>query len=401
MPSSRRGIFQFIIVAILLWAAAEGRAQAPTAIQLFLPGGGLPGKEVRFTLTRDDGRIEILFTDSKGKFQLTGDLARDSEYTIEIAGDGRTFDTTTARFRIIRNIVYIPVFLRPLKGEPPTREVVDVASFDAKAPEEAKAAYSEAMKAVGDNDAATAISEFTRALSIYPKYLRALNDLGVLYLKLSRLDEAALAFTQAISLNPRFHFPRLNLGVVYNRQGKYGEAADVLEQLVKDQPALSNARVVYAESLIGLRQMDEASEHLRAALKDPGLDTATRAEAHFGLGMLFNREERYAAAAAEMEKLLALSPTGPYAANACLYLGGAQLQLKKLDLAEKSLLKAYEMGGSRVAGAQLFLGQLYHIQQKYELSLQAFERYLKDMPDSPNAPQIKTAIEQIKTLLKK
>ncbi|HEV8428915.1 MAG TPA: hypothetical protein VGQ41_13515 [Pyrinomonadaceae bacterium] len=40
-----------------------------------------------------------MFTDSKGKFQLTGDLNRDREYTFTIESDGRTFDTTTATLR--------------------------------------------------------------------------------------------------------------------------------------------------------------------------------------------------------------------------------------------------------------------------------------------------------------
>src|SRR5438128_911829 len=62
-------------------------AQAPPAIQMFMPGGGLPERSIRFTLVRDDGRIETLFTDTKGKFQVTGDLIREADYTIRVEGD--------------------------------------------------------------------------------------------------------------------------------------------------------------------------------------------------------------------------------------------------------------------------------------------------------------------------
>jgi superkiller protein 3 len=397
MQAERRP-FKIAPIIIALLASLGVSAQAPSAIQFFLPGGGLPGRELRFTLTRDDGLIEILFTDTKGKFLLTGNLGRDGDYTITVEGDGRTFETTTQRFRLVRSIAYIPVFLRPLKGEaPPPKEIVDVSVFDAKVPAEAKAAYEQAMKAVGENNADAAISEFTRALSLYPQYLRALNDLGVLYLKLNRLDEAAATFTQAISLNPRFYFPRLNLGVVYNHQGKFGEAVKVLDKLAKEQPSLASARVQLAEALVGLAQTDAAAEQLRLALADKNLDSATQADAHFKLGMLLNREERYTAAMAEFEKAIAINPQ---AANAYLYLGGAQLQLKKMVEAEASLLKAYELGGNRVAGAQLFLGQLYFMQQKFELSQRAFEQYLKDMPNAPNAGQVKAAIEKVKAAMK-
>jgi tetratricopeptide (TPR) repeat protein len=133
------------------------------------------------------------------------------------------------------------------------------------------------------------------------------------------------------------------------------------------------------------------------ALADKNLDGATRADAHFKLGMLLNREERYTAAIAEFEKAIVINPQS---ANAHLYLGGAQLQLKKMAEAEASLLKAYELAGSRVAGAQLFLGQLYFMRQKYDLSQRAFEQYLNDMPNAPNAEQVKAAIEKVKAAMK-
>ena len=54
-------------------------AQAPCSIQIFMPDGSLPPRPIRFTLTRGDGRIETLFTDTKGKFQFTLDLIREAE----------------------------------------------------------------------------------------------------------------------------------------------------------------------------------------------------------------------------------------------------------------------------------------------------------------------------------
>src|SRR5262245_59976377 len=165
-----------IIVVLLVCLGVS--AQAPTAIQLFLPGGALPAQEIRFTLTHDDGRVEVLFTDTKGKHQLTGDPAREREYKIEIEGDRRVYDTTRQRILIVKNTTYIPVFFRPLNGEAPPKEIVDVTVYDAKVPAEARAAYEQAIKAASENKAEVAISEFTRALSLFPKHLRALNDLG-------------------------------------------------------------------------------------------------------------------------------------------------------------------------------------------------------------------------------
>jgi len=389
MRAERRH-FDIAPIIIALWAALGVSAQAPTAIQLFLPGGALPTREIRFTLTREDGQVDVLFTDAKGKHQLTGDLARESEYRIEIEGDRRVYETTTQRFRIRRNLTLVPVFLRPLKGEtPPQKKIVDISAYDAKVPVEARDAYEQAMKAVSENKPEAAISEFTRALSIFPQHLRALNDLGALYLKLDRLDEAVSTFTQAISLNPRFYFARLNLGVAYNRQKRFDESIRVLDNLVKDQPALSIARIQLAEALLVSQQMDAAMEQLRLALADKNLESSARADAHLSLGFLLNREERYAAAAPELEKSIAINPN---VARAHMYLGGALFNLKRLAEAEVALRKAYELGGSSMAGAQLFLGQLYYQQKKYDLAQLSFEQYLKDRPNAPNAAPAMTSL---------
>src|SRR6185369_10458498 len=120
-----------LTVALLVFALLF--SQAPPAIQIFMPGGTLPPRPIRFTLTRDDGRIETVFTDTKGKFQVTGDLIRDADYIVTVETDGATYDTTVATFRILRGtLVYTTVFLRPFKGKPTTAPgVVDARAIEA------------------------------------------------------------------------------------------------------------------------------------------------------------------------------------------------------------------------------------------------------------------------------
>ena len=208
------------LVALLILAFAEvGFSQAPPAIQIFMPGGTLPPRPIRFTLSRDDGRIETVFTDTKGKFQVTGDLIRDADYVVTVETDGATYDTTVATFRIVRGTpVYTTVFLRPFKGKPATTPGV-INAMEANVDKNAVAAYEEGMKALGNGQTEAAITQLKRAIKISSHYLRALNDLGVLYLQLNRLQEAAELFAQAVKVDENFHLARLNLGVVLHRQG--------------------------------------------------------------------------------------------------------------------------------------------------------------------------------------
>lgn len=384
-------------VGLLCALAVVGAAQAPSSIQMFMPDGGMPDRSLRFTLTRDDGRVETLFTDTKGKFLITGDLVRDADFTVQVDTDGRTFGTTVVRFRLFRNmLVYVPMFLSPLsekKGHP--LGVLDVT--DVNVPEGARVAYQKAMQEANNGNATEAISGLRRAISLYPRYPRALNDLGVLYLKLNRLDEATATFRQAIKVDEHFLYPRLNLGITLNRQGKHSDALPLLAKLYKENSQLTGAGVPYGEALAETGNLPEADKVLRHALDDKTLTKSVQAEAHFRLGAVLNRQGQFSEAAVELQKAIDLEPN---TVMAHLQLGGALIQLKRLPEAERELIKAYELGGTSAGAAQFLLGQVYYLELKYESALHAFEQYLTDVPNAPNAAQVKDAIEKIKAALK-
>jgi Flp pilus assembly protein TadD len=362
-----------------------------------MPGGMLPPRPIRFTLTRDDGRIETVFTDTKGKFQVTGDLIRDADYIVTVESDGATYDTTVATFRIVRGTpVYTTVFLRPFTGKAKTAPgVVNVT--DANVPKEALAAYEVGMKALTDGQTETAITQLKRAIKLAPRYLRALNDLGVLYLQLNRLPEAAELFAQAVKLDESFHLARLNLGVVLHRQGHDKEAVQMLAPLYEKDRAMKGLALSYADALLGVADLPKAEQVLRGALGESTNDNSAQVGLRFKLGVILNRQDRFDEAAVELKKAVTISDT---AANAHLLLGATLLQLNRLDEAEKSLLRSYELAGAGAGNAQMFLGQLYLMQQKQAAALKAFEQYLKDVPTAANAVQIKAEIEKLKAATK-
>jgi Flp pilus assembly protein TadD len=374
-------------------------AQAPPAIQFFMPDGSLPPRELRFTLTSGDGRIEAFYTDSKGKFLMTRKegLKPDSRYTITILSDGRAFETTTVTFQEHAGVYYIPIFLKPL--DPDVAKpvgVIDLAELDTRAPKEAREAYYEGMRAARAGHATEAVNQLKRALTIYPNYFRALNDLGVLNMKVNRLDEAAKVFGRAIEIAPRVYYPRLNLGIIRTRQAKYKEAIDLLEQLHKDNPALLEVRVPLADALMATNRLDEAEGHLRAALADDKLDREVAGDAHYKLGLLLNRKQRFNEAVKELHIAAKVLPNS---ARIHLQLGGALVQGKQFDEAEHELLEAYRLGGAEMGAAQFLLGELYFLEKKYESAQRAFEQYLADVPKAPNAAEVRGVIERIKAAL--
>jgi Flp pilus assembly protein TadD len=385
------------LIALLLPLFAQ--AQAAPSIQFFMPDGSLPPRELRFIMAIDNGRIETFFTDSKGKFLLTRllGLNPNAEYRITVSGDGTSFDTTSYSFKEYSGVYYIPIYLNPLRS-PATlpAKVIDLAEFDVRVPEEAKQAYAGAIRAFTEGQSEDAIRGLERALTIYSPYFRALNDLGVIYMKLNRLDDASRMFERASRIAPRVYHPRLNLGIIQTRRGKYKEAVALLDALYKENQSVSEVRIALADALIALNRLDEAEPHLRKALLDSKLDRGAAGDAHYRLGLLLNKRQKYDAAVVELSKA---AESIPDSARTRLQLGGALLQLRRLDEAERELLAAYRLGGTQMGGVQLMLGQIYFIERKYENARRAFEQYLEDVPNAPNANEVRAFIEKIKTAL--
>jgi tetratricopeptide (TPR) repeat protein len=287
------------------------------------------------------------------------------------------------------------IFLRPYVVEKPTKSsVVDVTNFEGNVPAKARAAYKRGMEFAGNRQLEDAIRSLEEAIGIDPQYVRAMNDLGVVLVKQNRLDEAISRFRTATELSKRFFHPRMNLGLVLNKQQKYREALDVLEPLYHENHGIMAVGVAYAEALAGVRQFSDAEKILRATLAAKKISPETRATLQFELGVILNRQGRFAEAVTELEKAVDLDGN---LANAHLQLGGALMQVRRYERAEYELLRAYELGCDSVGSAQFLLGHIYYQQQRFADSQRAFEQYLKDMPAAPNASQIRTVIAALRS----
>jgi Flp pilus assembly protein TadD len=86
------------------------------------------------------------------------------------------------------------------------------------------------------DDSARALDYLQRALKIDAAYPEALNNLGILYLRTRRRDDAVAQFEQCIRVAPAFDQPYLNLARVYAVEGDREKARGVLDKLLKQHP---------------------------------------------------------------------------------------------------------------------------------------------------------------------
>lgn len=378
-----------MLVCISLCSAIVAVAQLGIRGQIFLPNGEPLQRTIRFTLATDGGRSEILFTDSHGRIEFNQPV--NVPYSITVESDGEKFDTTTVAFDPGYSGKYIVVHLRPFT--PPASfppGVVDVGATDQKVSPKAKQAYDSALKMLQAKQYEQAIEPLKRAISLQSDYFHAYNDLGVLYMKLKQFDQAADAFHHAIKINDKVYLPHLNLGIALNHQGKYKEAAELLTKLQHDYPELTKIHSPLIEALIEAHQWPQAEKELQKALSVEGADVV---DLKIKLGMVRMRQDKFASAVTAFQEAIIIEPDN---ALAQFNLGAALLESGDLDEAEAALRRACQLEGDKMPGAQLLLGQIYFRKKDYPKAIEAFEAYLRGLPNAPNATQVKEAVQKLR-----
>jgi tetratricopeptide (TPR) repeat protein len=389
----RRNLFP--VIGVLFFLAITVMAQGIRG-QIYLPNGAALRRSVRYTINTDDGkRNEILFTDSSGRIGINQGVS--VPYSITVESDGETFDTTTAYFDPAYSRNYITIYLRPFTPKTiPPPGLVSVNNADQQVAPKAKENYESALKLIQAQQYEPALELLKKAIALQPDYFHAYNDLGVVYLKLNQLNPAADALRHAMKINPRIYLPQLNLAMVFNRQGKYREAADLLNKLDSskaDQALKINAPLV--EALIGAQLWAQAEEALKKGLDLQGTDIV---DLKIKLGMVLLKQNKNDAAIKALQEAIKLEPGN---ALAHFNLGTALFQVGQFELAESSLRRAYDIKGASMPGVQFLLGEIYYQKKDYPKAIEAFETYLRILPDAPNAVQVKEAIERLRKALKK
>jgi tetratricopeptide (TPR) repeat protein len=286
---------------------------------------------------------------------------------------------------------YIVVNLKPLTAaRSPAPGTVKANAVDTNVSPKARQVYEESTKLLQAGKYDEALEFLKRAISLQPDYVQAHNDLGAVYMKKNQLDKAEEALRHAIKINNKWYLPQLNLGVVLNRQRKHKEAAILLTALRNNNPDQPKIHAPLIEALIEDHQWPQAEQELEQALAIKGADTV---DLKIKLGLVNLRQRKFEAAVAAFRDATSVEPDN---ALAQFNLGATLLESGNLDEAETALRRAYRIDGAKMPGAQLQLGQLYFRKKDYPKAIEAFEAYLRDLPNAPNAAQVKQAVEKLR-----
>ncbi len=171
------------------------------------------------------------------------------------------------------------------------------------------ATFVPALKELGG--AADAIGDMTRAaqalekaVSIRPKDATTLADLGNVYLRQQRIDEAVKSLERALALDPDLPLANNTMGLASLRKGLDDAGERHLRAAIRAQPDLAEAHNNLGNLLAGRKAYSEAGYHFERAIQnDP---TYVAARHSYGLVLALSRS--YQKAVVELQKVVELAP---------------------------------------------------------------------------------------------
>jgi tetratricopeptide (TPR) repeat protein len=285
-------------------AVIEGRVS--------LPSGFAAERNVRITLRNSQMVLSTRYTTKHGEFRF--DNLSEGMYYVQAEVD--EFDPAEQKIALGRGITWeVTLQLRekklPLSFN--ASRVVSVAELRQSVPVAARKEYQLGLKLVAKGDVASAAAHFQNAVSLYPEYLAARNDLGAQFLKLKRVDEAEKAFQIVIEKDPKNFNAKFNLGLVRVEMKDYGAAIGQLNQAIIIDSTRPVARLWLGVALLETGDLPAAESELTKALVMGGAECVA---AHYHLARIYLNRGDTVEAIRAVRSYLDEAPKGEYVNDA-------------------------------------------------------------------------------------
>jgi Tfp pilus assembly protein PilF len=285
-------------------AVIEGRVS--------LPSGFAAERYVKITVRNSQVILFNRYTSTHGEFRF--DNLAEGVYYLRAELEG--FEPVEQKLALGRGITSeLNLQFRNRKSEFAynNARVVSVAELRQSVPAAAKKEYEVGLKLVNKGDFANAAMRFEKAVSIYPEYLAARNDLGAQFLKLKRIDEAEKAFQMVMEKDPKNFNAKFNLGLVRVERKDYVEAISQLNQAIAIDSTRPVARLWLGVAYLESGDMATAEKELMRALV-MGLTECVAA--HYHLARIYLSRGDFAEASRSVRAYLDEAPKGEYVTEA-------------------------------------------------------------------------------------
>ncbi len=143
---------------------------------------------------------------------------------------------------------------------------ISLSRLQHKVPPKAQKAYFSAQAAWERNDPSTAARKLESAIALDPRFFEAVNNLGVMYLRLEMLQEAIAMFERAIQIDGANSQAEANLAYTLLALHRNAEAEAAARASLRGDGSSSRAHIFLAVSLLEQgKRREEAILHLKIA----------------------------------------------------------------------------------------------------------------------------------------
>ena len=280
--------------------------------RVVLPSGFAAEGYARITLRTQQSILSTLYTNNSGEFQIRN--LSEGIYFVE--AEVSNFEPVVRKVELGRGLMVDLTFdLREKKDFALSHlnKVVSAAELRQTIPAAAKKQYELGLKSVSKGNYQQAANYFQEALTIYPEYLAARNDLGAQYLKLKQLDEAQKNFEIVLSNDPKNFNAKFNMGLVNFERRNYTEAITLLNQAIAIDSTRPVARLWIGIAKLELGDLEVAEGELTRALIMGGEECVA---AHYHLARIYMNRGDLAGAARSVQIYIQQAPHGEFIKDA-------------------------------------------------------------------------------------
>jgi tetratricopeptide (TPR) repeat protein len=203
-----------------------------------------------------------------------------------------------------------------------------------------------AAAATAQGNLAEAAQALEKTVSLRQDDGNALADLGNVYLRQDRVDDAQRVLQRALALNPTLPLAHNMMGLANVRKGDGAAAETHLREAIRAQPDLAEAHNNLGNLLAGRKAYAEAAHHFEKAIaSEPDY-----VEARHSYGVVLALIQSYPQAVAELEAVIRLAPQ---LAQARLDLADALAAIGRVTEARAQLETAAKSGDPAVREAAM------------------------------------------------
>jgi Flp pilus assembly protein TadD len=275
---------------------------------VFAPNGEPIKSRMRIRLSSPAWGDILATTDDTGRFVFSG--VGSGVYTVSIEGE-KDFEPVMQQVDIVRRRSPVPetytmtIRLR-FSEKAKSKGSSVISASNAGVPKRALALYEKATKLVEANDYAGAIEKLKLAVAEYPNFVNAFNEIGVIYLRLNKLEMADEALQAALRIKPDAYEPLINRGIALFRLGRWKDAESALRDALKVKPESAVVYYYLGRTLNNLDRIDEAEA---AYLSCSKLSPDKFKEVHRLLAVIYLDRGNLEGVIRELETYLRLAPT--------------------------------------------------------------------------------------------